>query len=274
MNTAYLSQIRSQSCYPAFRTFVDVATVLALILSAILGAAGIVSSEPFAMAVGVIGAGFFVLIAIVARQVSLMLVDIADATIESAGRGEITQSQKPAQSFARSESSESANQSRLPDTKQSEVALGKNHRRPENATLSNKMYCLYLAEKFEIKENEILRKFCMRSADNMFDSLNDALNAAHEIEQQEEAQANMDAKQRQAAMKKYSINLYATDRFSIPPSECLKVLKLQGFNISSGSTKNSWEISKEMESKRILLSPEELSEFTFSQMRKDFLLSG
>jgi hypothetical protein len=87
MNTAYLSQIRSQSCYPAFRKFVDIATALMFLLSAILVFAGFMQGEQYAVVGGIVGAVFIVLVAIVAKEVSLMLVDIADATIDSAGRG-------------------------------------------------------------------------------------------------------------------------------------------------------------------------------------------
>jgi hypothetical protein len=45
MNKAYLNTIRADSCYPTFRAFVKVATVLAYIVAALAVAAGIVSGQ-------------------------------------------------------------------------------------------------------------------------------------------------------------------------------------------------------------------------------------
>lgn len=268
MKIAYLNEIRSNSCYPAFRKFADIATVLLFILAALIAIAGLFSGQGIGILVGSVGAAIVVLLAIVAKELSLMIVDIADATIEVAGRRLDGRGQQFVQSVVRSEPSEQVNRMRVPDLKQSEVMPAKDRKRPENATLSNNMYCLYLTEKFEIKENETLKKFWVRGADNIFNSLNDALNAAHEIELQEQSQANLDAEKRRIAIEEYGINLNSDGRFSIPTSECLRVLGQLGFNITEGSTKDSWEISKTTGSKRFFWSTDALSEFTFNQIKK------
>jgi hypothetical protein len=196
MKIAYLNEIRSTSCYPAFRKFTDIATVLLFILAALIAIAGVASGQGIGILVGSVVAAIIVLLAIVAKELSLMIVDIADATIEVAGRRLDGRGQQFVQSVVHPEPSEQVNTLRVPDLKKSEITPTKDRIKPENATLSNNMYCLYLTEKFEIKENETLKKFWVRGADDLFNSLNDALNAAHEIELQEQAQAILESGQR------------------------------------------------------------------------------
>jgi hypothetical protein len=88
MKIAYLNEIRSTSCYPAFRKFTDIATVLLFILAALIAIAGFASGQGIGILIGSVAAAIIVLLAIVAKELSLMIVDIADATIEVAGRGE------------------------------------------------------------------------------------------------------------------------------------------------------------------------------------------
>lgn len=85
MNKAYLNTIRAGSCYPTFRAFVTVATVLAYIVAALVVVAGFVSGQGGGVLVGIVVAVVIVLIAKVGQEVSLMIADIADATIDSAG---------------------------------------------------------------------------------------------------------------------------------------------------------------------------------------------
>ena len=85
MNKAYLNSIRADSCYPTFRAFVTVATVLAYIVAALVVVAGFVSGQGGGILAGIVVAVVIVLIAKVGQEVSLMIADIADATIDSAG---------------------------------------------------------------------------------------------------------------------------------------------------------------------------------------------
>jgi len=244
MKIAYLNEIRSTSCYPAFRKFTDIATVLLFILAALIAIAGFASGQGIGILIGSVAAAIIVLLAIVAKELSLMIVDIADATIEVAGRRLDGRGQQFVQSVVRPEPSEQVNRMRVPDLKQSEVMPAKDRKRPENATLSNNMYCLYLTEKFEIKENEILKKFWVHGADDMFNSLNEALNAAHEIELQEQAQANLDAERRRVAIEKGSASLKENDTPIMRPNECIEILNALGFAVSNGIEENTWMIQQ------------------------------
>lgn len=201
MNTSYLVEIRSKSCYPAFRKFVDFATTIFYIFAALAAVGGIgvgINGQPIGFLLGPLGAALIYVVGRVAEEISLMIVDIADATIDTAGRGRNVQGQPIAHSVVRSKPTESANRQQVPEIKQTEAVPLKDRKRPENATLNNNMYCLYLTEKFEIKENETLKKFWVRGADDMFNSLNEALNAAHEIELQEQAQSDLEILQRRS----------------------------------------------------------------------------
>ena len=86
MNKAYLNTIRADSCYPTFRAFVTIATVLGYIVAALVVVAGFVSGQGSGILIGIVSAVVIALIAKVGQEVSLMIADIADATIDSAGR--------------------------------------------------------------------------------------------------------------------------------------------------------------------------------------------
>ena len=86
MSKAYLNTLRADSCYPTFRAFVTVATVLAYIAAALIVVAGFVSGQAGGIMAGIVVAVVVALIAKVGQEVSLMIADIADATIHSAGR--------------------------------------------------------------------------------------------------------------------------------------------------------------------------------------------
>ena len=86
MNRQHLEAIRSNSCYPTFRGFVQVFTLLGYLGAAVFAAAGLMSGQAGAMfiaiAIGIIAA----LLVRMGKEVSLMLADIADTTIASSAR--------------------------------------------------------------------------------------------------------------------------------------------------------------------------------------------
>ena len=84
MNKQYLEALRSRSCYPTFRTFIAIATVLTYLLAAVAAIVGFASKQAVGIAVGIGAALLLVLLAKVAEEVSLMVADIADVTIDAA----------------------------------------------------------------------------------------------------------------------------------------------------------------------------------------------
>lgn len=86
MNT--VSEIRSESAYPTFRAFIVVATgvgYLIAVLAALTGAvAGFGQGHLLALVVGCIAAVVIGLAVAIVRELSLMLADIADATLHMA----------------------------------------------------------------------------------------------------------------------------------------------------------------------------------------------
>jgi drug/metabolite transporter (DMT)-like permease len=89
MNRDYLNHIRKNSAYPTFRGFVtfftvvgDVVAVLVAIGCLFTGGGGIGVGG---VVLGLLGAVVLALFVTVAREVSLMLADIADATINFTG---------------------------------------------------------------------------------------------------------------------------------------------------------------------------------------------
>ena len=86
-NTQYLASVRSRSCYPTFRAFVTMATVVTYLLAAFAAVAGFVSQNGVGVLIGIVVAVVLVILAKVAQEVSLMVADIADATIDAASRG-------------------------------------------------------------------------------------------------------------------------------------------------------------------------------------------
>lgn len=61
-------------------------------------------------------------------------------------------------------------------------------------TLENDSYKVYLVEKYEIKENEVLKKFFLDG--RLYDTVEDALSRAHEMEVDEASQRGKWSKQR------------------------------------------------------------------------------
>jgi len=83
MKKNYLDEIRANSCYPTFRAVVLVATIATYLAAGLIIIAGIIAKE------FIIGAAVAIIVAIVAKvaqEVSLMIADIADATIDSASK--------------------------------------------------------------------------------------------------------------------------------------------------------------------------------------------
>ncbi len=86
MNKAYLHTIRANSCYPTFRAFITIATALSYIVAALVVIGGVYAGQIAGLLVGVAIALVIVLVAKAGQEVSLMIADIADATIDSAGQ--------------------------------------------------------------------------------------------------------------------------------------------------------------------------------------------
>ena len=86
MNRTYLNQLRSSSCYPTFRGFVTIATVIGYLVAAGLAVAGVLSGQPGGIVLGFVLGVIVALVAKVAQEISLMVADIADATIDVASR--------------------------------------------------------------------------------------------------------------------------------------------------------------------------------------------
>ena len=85
MNKAYLKSIRTDTCYPTFRAFVTVATLLTYLIAALAVVVGFVSGHAGGVMISIVIAALLALLAKVGQEVSLMIADIADATIDSAG---------------------------------------------------------------------------------------------------------------------------------------------------------------------------------------------
>lgn len=98
MNKDYLNTIRANSCYPTYRMLVYWLSSVIYILVGVVGTMSVIiffvtlggnSSERIDAAISFFIATlslFVFFILKVTKEVSLMIVDVADATIESAGR--------------------------------------------------------------------------------------------------------------------------------------------------------------------------------------------
>jgi hypothetical protein len=89
MNKTYLKTIRANSCYPTFRAVVTVVTITTYVIAVVMVVAGafITGTTGNGTIVGFYFAGAVViaLLAKAGQEVSLMIADIADATIDVAG---------------------------------------------------------------------------------------------------------------------------------------------------------------------------------------------
>lgn len=112
MNEQYLAQLRDKSAYPVFRGVVGLVTMLCYLAAAVVFVLGLVGMSQNAGAVflGSILAVLLALAARVGKEVSLMIADIADATLSMAAQSSpaaLEQSEK-ASSSAPSENWQSA----------------------------------------------------------------------------------------------------------------------------------------------------------------------
>jgi len=86
----YLEQIRSQTQYPTYRGVIGVLTVLAYIGGAFFGIASVlqlVNGQTAVGIVGIIGSAIIIFVVIpFYKEVSLMLVDAVDSTLEKNSR--------------------------------------------------------------------------------------------------------------------------------------------------------------------------------------------
>lgn len=102
MNNGFVSELRSQSCYPSFRAVVGFATAIGYLVAvgvAIFGLfAGFHSANVLVVVVACVVAVVVGIVVAVARELSLMLADIADAAISmAAGQDEQAASGKTPQ---------------------------------------------------------------------------------------------------------------------------------------------------------------------------------
>lgn len=96
MKRQFVSQLRGDTCYPTFRTFVGVATAFGWLAACAAPVIGIMSGNENALYLGIgIGIAIFLVVAI-AREATLMLADIADAALDSAWRASEAQEDEPA----------------------------------------------------------------------------------------------------------------------------------------------------------------------------------
>lgn len=86
MNRQHLDAVRSNTCYPAFRGVIQVFTLIGYLVAVVVAGVGVMSGQPGTIAIAV---GIAIVLALffrVAQEVSFMLADIADVTIDSSAR--------------------------------------------------------------------------------------------------------------------------------------------------------------------------------------------
>ncbi len=84
MNSKYLAQLRGNSQYPTFRGFVTFLSLLGYVAAALIAGAGFMTGQAFSALVGIVIGIIVGILAKTGQEVSLMIADIADATIDSA----------------------------------------------------------------------------------------------------------------------------------------------------------------------------------------------
>lgn len=94
MKHQFLSELRSDTCYPSFRAFVGVFKAIGYLAGGAVIVACLVSGNLTAIALGIVAAALIVLLVMAIAECSSMLADIADATIDSASeqRGGVVRS--------------------------------------------------------------------------------------------------------------------------------------------------------------------------------------
>lgn len=86
MNRQYLEAIRANSCYPTFRGFVQIFTLLGYLVAAVVAIAGFFTGQIGTMILAFAGAIIVALLIRVGKEMSLMLADIADVAIDSSSK--------------------------------------------------------------------------------------------------------------------------------------------------------------------------------------------
>jgi hypothetical protein len=86
LNRQHLESIRSKTCYPTFRGFIQIFVLLGYLVAAAVAGVGIVTGQPGTIAIAVGAAIVIALLFRVAQEMSLMFADIADVTIDSSAR--------------------------------------------------------------------------------------------------------------------------------------------------------------------------------------------
>ena len=86
-----MTTIRQDSRYPTFRGFVTVATIIGYLVAALAIGAGLLSGQISSAVGGVVAGIIIAVMSKIAQEVSLMIADIADATIDSAANLRIFQ---------------------------------------------------------------------------------------------------------------------------------------------------------------------------------------
>lgn len=85
VNRNFLNHIRNNSFYPAFRGFIQFFTIVGYITAVLVAVFGFFTKNIGAILLFLLGAIVIAVLVRVSKEVSLMLADIADATINFAG---------------------------------------------------------------------------------------------------------------------------------------------------------------------------------------------
>lgn len=84
MNRYYLESLRSRSCYPTFRGFIQAFAWLGYLAAAAIALSGVFVGNVGPMLLLIAGAGVLALLVRAGTEMSLMLADLADAAIDQA----------------------------------------------------------------------------------------------------------------------------------------------------------------------------------------------
>ena len=86
MNKEYLNIVRQGTCYPVFRGFVLIATIVLYICSLAMAAFGFLSGDVRVVASFIVASIILALISKAGQELSLMAADMADVTIDAASK--------------------------------------------------------------------------------------------------------------------------------------------------------------------------------------------
>lgn len=88
---AFAERMRSESLYPVWRKLVGIVTVLGYVLAGIMLVAALIAMFSGSVTAGLVGAGSALFVGVmvrVAKEVSLMLADLSDASVRMAAQKE------------------------------------------------------------------------------------------------------------------------------------------------------------------------------------------